>query len=270
MAQYLRHPTSKHAITGLVAAATVAIALGDGGSAPTTYSIEALALWAIILAGLAAGFLPRAPVPSSGFAAGACLVGFAVLSGLSAIWASDAGAAFDEAVVALGYAGIFVGVLVGSRRGEAGPWLAGLAIGLALIAVLALGARLEPSLFGDGERELTERLPAAEGRLSDPFLYWNALAAAMATALVLLGWLAASARGRLGRALATAAIPLAGLTLYLTTSRGGAVAALLGLAVLVLGGPRRLRLAGALAIGLGGTVALIAFASTRDELLDHP
>ncbi len=270
MARYLRHPPSKHATAALVAAATLALALGDGGSAPTAYSVEALALWALILVGVAAGFLPRAAPPSSGFAAGACLVAFALISGLSAIWASDAGAAFDETVVALGYAGLFVGVLIGSRRGEAGPWLAGLAIGLGLVAVLALGARLEPSIFGDGEAALLERLPAAQGRLSDPFLYWNALAAAMATALVLLGWLAAGTRERIGRSLAVAAIPLAGLTLYMTTSRGGAAAALLGLAVLILGGPRRVRLAGALAIGLAGTAALIVLASTKDALLDLP
>ena len=248
----------------------MALALANGGSTPIAYSIAALCAWALVLTGVGAGFFPRSTLGTTAFVAGACLVALATITGLSAIWASDAGAAFDEAVLALGYAGLFVLVVAASRHREAAPWLAGLAIGLALVALLALGARLEPSLFGDGERELIERLPVAEGRLSDPFQYWNALAAAMATGLVLLAWASAAAATRALRAVAVAALPLVALALYMTTSRGGAGAALLGLAALLALDRRRIRLAGSLAVGLAGAGAVIAFASTRNELLDHP
>lgn len=265
-----QHLQPERLVSAAVAAATVALALADGGSAPVAYSIGAVATWATVLIGIAAGFFPRGRPPQAAQAAGACLGAIAVLSALSGIWGSDPGAALDEAVVALAYGGLFTLVVVATVAGKARAWLAGLGIGLGLVALVALGARLEPSLFGSGERELIERLPVAEGRLSEPFLYWNALAAAIATGVSLLAWLGSTSRGRVARTLGTAAIPLLVLTLYMTTSRGGAGAAVLGLLVLVVASPDRLRLAATLAIGLAGAAVLIAFASARSELLDHP
>ena len=151
-----------------------------------------------MLGGLAAGVLPRAPIGLPARIAGVSLAAFALITALSTLWASDHGSAYDEAVVALGYAGLFTLVVLGSRYGDSRSWLAGLAIGLTAVAVLALGARLEPSLFGGGEADLLAKLPASEGRLSDPFTYWNALAAALAAAVVLLAMFAADGRDAAG------------------------------------------------------------------------
>ena len=233
-------------------------------------SIAALAIWALALIGIAAGFFPRQRPGSPALAAGACLGLLATLTGLSALWSSDPGASFDESIIALAYAGLFVLVILASRRGDARAWLAGLAIGLGAVAVFALGARLEPSLFGEGEAEAIARLPASIGRLGEPFTYWNALAAAMASAVILLGWLGGGAHDRLSRTLALAALPTVLLVLYMTTSRGGAGAAVLGLIVLVALTRERIRLVAALLIGGLGGGLLIAFTSSRSELLDQP
>jgi tetratricopeptide (TPR) repeat protein len=254
----------------IVAAALVALALADGGSDPIAYSTGAVAIWSTVLVGIATGWLPRSRPGALALGAGACLAAVAVITGLSAVWASDPGSAFDEAVIALAYAGVFALVLLAAGPGSGRAWLAGLAIGLVAISLLALGARLEPSLFGDGEAELIAALPAAEGRLSDPFLYWNALAGAMAAAIVLLTWFGATAGPRGWRAAAIASIPPVTLTLYLATSRGGVAIAAIGLAVLLLASRDRLRLLAALALGAAGGGVLIGIAAAREDLVDHP
>ena len=149
-------------------------------------------------------------------------------------------------------------------------WLRGLAIGLTAVAAIALGSRLEPSIFGDADLEIAASLPVAQGRLSYPIGYWNGLASMMAIAVVLLGWLGVAAGSRVGRSIAVAAIPLPVLAIYASTSRGGLIAAAIGLAVLLIAGPARPRIVAGLAIAGAGSGVLIAFAATRDELLDHP
>ena len=270
MSEYLRQLDPKHAAPAIVAAALLGLALADGGSEITAYSIGAVVVWAGVLVGIATGWLPRSRPGTLAVAAGACLAAIAVITGLSAIWASDPGSAFDEAVVALAYTGAFVLVLLAAGPGSASGWLAGLAIALVGISILALGSRLEPSVFGDGEAELIAALPAAEGRLSEPFLYWNALAGAMAVAIVLLTWFGATAASRGWRAAAVASIPPCALALYLATSRGGVAIAAIGLVVLLLAGRERLRLLATLALGGAGAGVLIAVAASRDELVDHP
>ena len=66
--------------------------------------------------------------------AGAALAGYALLTILSMAWSEDAGRAYEEAIRVAGYAGLFVLVVMVTRRGEAGagspgsrsgssPWL---------------------------------------------------------------------------------------------------------------------------------------------------
>jgi O-Antigen ligase len=65
-----------------------------------------------------------------------------------------------------------------------------------------------------------------------------------------------------------ASLPLFGLALFLTSSRGALIAAVVGLALLVGIGPARPRLIGGLLAGGVGTAVLIALASGRDEFVD--
>ncbi len=181
-------------------------------------------------------------------------------------WAGDDGRAFVEIVRVLTYLGLFVAIVLASSPGQARPWLVGLALGLMAVCVLALGSRLEPAIFPDDT--IAEVLPTARARLSAPLGYWNGLGACMATAIVLLGWLGAAGRERWSRALATGAIPAAGLALFMTSSRGAVVALVAGLAALLLAGSRRVQLLAGIALGGGGAVLLVLAAVASNELLD--
>lgn len=250
-----------------VAVPFVALSLAGGGFSLELRSALTVVLWAIVLAGLATGVLPRAPAPRPALVAGALLAGLALLTGISMAWASDDGAAFGELVRVLGYLGLFVGVLCVSPPGSARAWLVGLALGAVAVAALALGSRLIPALPGD-DHQLASFLPAAAGRLSYPIGYWNALGAVMALGVTLTAWLGAEARGALWRALATSAIPALGLAIYLASSRGAVAAAIAGFAVLFALSERRTRLLAGFVLGAAGTGALVLFASGQSELVD--
>ena len=260
----------EHVITAAVALGLAGLALAEGGFAPTAYAATAALVWGTVVIGLATGALPLSAVPGSATVAGLMIGGFAGLTGLSIAWAADNGIAFEDVVRALAYVGVFVLVVVASRPAGAGAWLRGLAIGLVMVAAIALLARFEPGVFGNPDAELREVLPAAGGRLTYPIGYWNGLAAAMATAVVLLGWIGAAGSSRLGRALAVAALPAVVLALWATDSRGGIVAAGLGFAALVAFGPKRLALILNTALGVIAGTVLALLASGRDDLFENP
>jgi hypothetical protein len=246
------------------------MAMAEGGYGPVAFATGALVVWSAVLVGLATGLLPRSEPPRPAIVAGVCLLGLAGLTALSLAWANDDGRAFEDVVRALGYLGLFVLAVVAAKRGDGGKWLRGIAVGLTVVAGIALVSRFEPSIFGDTDLEIAAALPVAEGRLSYPIGYWNGLASMMAIAVVILGWLGANGAGPLARAVAVAALPLPVLAIYASSSRGGVIAAAVGLAVLLIAGPARPRIAAGLLIGGAGAGALIALAAARDELFDHP
>ncbi|MQA75258.1 MAG: hypothetical protein GEU88_13105 [Solirubrobacterales bacterium] len=266
----MRHLKAQHLLVATVSAATITIALLGGGFEPSAFAGAALVVWIAVLVGLAAGWLPRSEPPASAIATGLCLAGFAALTALSLAWGNDAGGGFEDLVRVLAYVGALVLVIVASRYGEAGAWLRGLAIGLAVVGAIALLARFEPSLFGEPDAELAARVPAALGRLSYPIGYWNGLAALMAAALLLLTWLGAGAVTRAARVAAVAVMPIAALALWATDSRGGIVALVIGVAILLVVGPRRSRLAANLTIGGLGGLALIGVGLGFDALFNAP
>ena len=259
----------KHLIGGAVAASAVAMALAGGGFEPTAYAAAGLVVWIAVVIGLAVGVLPRSQPPTAALVAGISLAGLAALTALALAWASDDGNGFEDVVRTLAYLGAFAAVVLASRRNEATPWLAGLAVGVAAIAAIALLARFEPPLFGNPDADLAD-LPAVLGRLIYPIGYWNGLAAVMAAAIVLLSWFAATAGSVRARAGAVAALPPVLLALWMTDSRGGIAAAVIAFGVLLVVGPRRSLLLANLAFGVAFGAILIAVAETYDTLLNAP
>ena len=192
-------------------------------------SIAVVVLWTIVLAS-AAGFWPAARVPGPALVSGSLLGAFALWTGLSALWAASAEKAFDEFDRVLLFLAIFALAVVASPRGSARRWLAGLALGLTAVGVIALMSRLFPHSF-EAPAELAQSFPTASKRLSFPVDYWNGLATLVAFAIPCLLYFAAEARAAV-RGLAVAPLPALTATLYLTSSRGGWVAA--GIAIVVL------------------------------------
>jgi O-antigen ligase len=259
----------KHVLLVAVAVVYVVVSLADGGYPPEAIAAGTLLIWWAVIVGLAVGALPRSGIPRPAILAGLCIVALGALTGLSLGWASDDGLAFIELVRTAGYAGLFVLVVLASPAGSARTWMIGLAIGLVAVAAIALGNRFEPALPGS-DAEIGRFIPGSEGRLSYPIGYWNGLGSCMALATVLLVWLGARADTRLARSLAVGALPAVLLALWLTSSRGAAIAAGIGLAVLLALGPERIRLAGGAVLGLAGGAALVGLTELRSPLVDHP
>lgn len=250
-----------------VAVVYTALALGDGGFSAEVNAAATIAVWWTVIVWLVVGARDGGSLPGAAVLAGAALAGLAALTALSVAWSSDDGRVTVEAVRVIGYLGLFVLVVLASPRLGARTWLGGLALGLVAVSILALSVRIAPSLPG-GDEELVAALPGERGRLSYPIGYWNGLAACVALAVPLLGWLGAQASDRVLRALAIAALPLPGLVIYLSSSRGGLIAALAGAAALLALGPSRIRLLSGLALGALGSGALILVAREQPDLVD--
>lgn len=256
----------QHLIPIGVAAGCLALALPGGAySLGGRAALDVLAWWAVLI-GLVFGLLPRARVPTGALVAGSALALLSILAALSMLWAGDAGRAFEEAIRPAGYLGLFTLVVLASPARSAPRWLAGLAIGLFAVAVVAVGSRYVPSVFP--EQDLATVLPSTRTRLSYPLNYWNGLGATMALACVGLLWLAATARTRLGRAAATGAVCVPVLALFLTSSRGAVGALTVGLVVLLSLVPERGRALAAAAMGGTGAAVLILLGTAREAFVD--
>ena len=225
----------QHTGACLVASAVIVAAMGSGLFQPTGYAAASIVIWATVITGLIARGLPSGPVGRLAAAAGLCLAGTAILGAASVGWATDQGRAFEEAVRASFYLGLFTLAACTATRGGRVEWLAGLTVGLTAVTALALFAYLHPGTLGSG----TSDVPNAAGRLSYPVGYWNGAAALLAATATLLAYASDRAPWRAWRAVATAAIPLAMLALWLTHSRGGGGALVVGWGVLVAATPAR-------------------------------
>jgi O-Antigen ligase len=176
-------------------------------------------------------FARRHPLPSTRVARvgiGA-LVLFAAWTTIAVAWSPlrDPGLADAERVwLYAGYLLLAVALLRGPLARAVEP---ALAAGATLTAAYALATRLLPSLVPSA------RSLSAGARLDQPLTYWNALGLLMAFAIVLLLRLAAADdRPPALRTTAAALVPVPGLALYLTFSRGSLAALAAGVLVLLL------------------------------------
>ncbi len=264
-AQYRNRPADRvrtgeaAAIAVGTAIVIVALALAEGGYSAGAAAGFGAGCWWVIFGLVALRLAPVAAIPRWALLAGSALFALAALTFLSRAWAADDGAAYRAAVLAFLYAGVFALVVLTSRPGSIGSWLRGLALGLGAICVLALATRWFPGFHHD---DVTASLPDAKGRLSYPLGYWNALGSVFALLVVLLGWLAGSARSGLGRAAASGALVLPALGIFETSSRGAVIAGAVGLLVLLAATEKRSRLVASLAIAAPGCAAVILVADS--------
>ena len=126
-------------------------------------------------------------------------------------------------------------------------------------------SRLRPELF-PAAQTTTSLLPGANGRLSWPLNYWNALAALMAFGLPLLLSIATSARSLVAQSFAAGAVPIVALCGYLTFSRAGAIAAAAAVIVFLSLAPERIPKLATLLLSAAGSAVLIAGAAHRHTI----
>ncbi len=258
----------EYAITVAVAVVVFLVAYDNGGYGESTRDALAIGLWWILILAIALGVWPLVRIPLSALVSGGLLAAFALLTLLSVIWASDAGGAYGEFTRVLLYVAVFGVVVAGTRRDNAGRWCDGLALGIVAVAAVALVSRFFPGSFG--ERQLTQLLPDAGARLPFPVGYWNGLAILLALGIPLLLRIAVSARNLVIGGLALVPIPAIAVAIFLTSSRTGVVAAVLGPVVFLAMTARRWSATAALAVSGVGTVMTILAVRNRDALVEGP
>src|SRR5581483_8887459 len=220
----------------------------------------AIVVWWIVLVGAAWGLLPVTRWTRAAWVALALFGGFVAWTAVAATWSLSSERSLDEVSRVACYLGILLlGISIHRERGRAVQHTVNaVAAAVVVVGCVALASRLRPDLF-PAAHQTASYLPGTEGRLGWPLNYWNALAALLAMGLPLLLATATSARRLPAQAGAAAAIPVVTLCMYLTFSRGGAVAAGAGLFVFFAFSLERVgKLATALITAAGSAVLILA------------
>ncbi len=243
----------------------VFVGLEGGGYDPLVHDRVGIAVWWVLLAGVAVGALPMRPLPKLAWVALAVLAAFVLWTALSLFWTESSERTVSDLARLAGYLGA-LGLAVFVAGGPNGRRLvAAVGSGVAVVTVVALLSRLHPAWFPEAD-QTARFLSSGRERLSYPLNYWNGLAALIAIGAPLLLQIATDARSILARAAAAAVLPAIALAAFFTLSRGGIAAALIALAVFLTFTSDRLpKLVTTLVVGAGGAV-LIALATQRDAL----
>ncbi len=252
----------------LLAAAVVLLAIDGGGAPVGSAGVAAVAVWWGLLLGLALSWIPRTRPPRIALVCLALLALFAALTGLSGLWAPSAERAMEECARVSLYLGVLALPIVAAKRGEAGRWADGLALGIVTVAVLALAQRLLPQLMPDDQ--LAGLLPDAATRLTYPIGYWNGLAIFVALCVPLLLRIATGSSHLAWRAAAMAPLPIVASVIFLTSSRGGVAVAVVGAGVFVALCPHRFTALLAVLAGGAGSAAAVGVIDHRAALVDGP
>lgn len=240
------------------------LGLEGGGYDALVHDQVGIAVWWILLAGVAIAAIPRRRLGSLAWIALGLLAAFAGWTALSLGWTESTDKTSADLARLLGYLGVFALVLLSRGAGESRRIIGAVAAAISLVFLIGLLSRLHPAWFPDAAQ--TGRILEDRERLSYPIDYWNGLAGLIAIGLPLLLQIATTARTTLARGLAAAAIPAAALTIFLTLSRGGIAAAAIAVTIfLALASDRLPKLLALLVTGVGGAI-LIAAANSRDAL----
>lgn len=266
LAGRLRVDASGVAIWLLGCPLIVYLALENGGYDTIARNQVGLALWWFILAGVLAGVLPLRPLNRRSLAAIGLFLAFTGWSALSLTWSESP----ERTLADVGRVATFASVLALALLVR-GPrvvrrTVSAVGTGIAIVGLISLASRLKPEWFGESAQLTSEYF--SNTRLAYPLNYWNGVAALLAIGMPLLLYMATSLRRAPLAALAAAALPAMSLTIYLTYSRGGSIAAAVALIVFLLLAHDRLpKLATSIVAGIGSAI-LIAAVAKRPELAD--
>lgn len=243
------------------------LALQGGGYDSIVRGEVGVAVWWLVLCGVASGALPLPIRNRAAVAMVALLAGFVIWTGLSLGWTASSERTANELARVATYLGFLVLALSVVADGErARSLLNGVTCAIGAVIALAVLSRLHPSWFP--ENSIGAVLPGIEieRRLAYPLNYSSAIGVAAAIAVPLLLGATAWARTIAGQALAAAAVPIAGFAFVLASSGTGTAALIVALAVFVALSPDRLPKLITLALGTAGAVILSAGLSDRPGL----
>ena len=220
-------------------AVILVLGLKNGGYDIAIRSEVGIAVWWILLVGVAAGLIALNKIGRTGWILIGLLAAFAVWTGLGIGWSESAERSVIELARVLTLLGILGLALAVQGRDGLRRTVAATGAAIAVIGLIALLSRLHPSWFDDARPD-PHSLAVEKSRLNYPLNYWNALAALMALGIPLMLTMALRGRSPIGQALAAAAVPMMALTAFYTFSRGGAIEIGVALAAFILLYPRRL------------------------------
>ncbi len=258
--------STQPAVSIIVAAAILALALAEGGFPPEAVGAATVGVWALLAGLLAGGRIGWGGLTLTLAMTAGALAALAGLAALSTGWASDDAAAFAAVCRTLLYLGtiLLVGLAAGRRSGSS--WLAGIALGGVAVALVALGARL----FGLGaDADLAAQLPLAAERISFPVGYWNGLGYLMAMTVTALVWFVGAGRPWQSSLATGATVPVI-VVLFLTSSRGSMLIALVGIACAAWLMPVRTRLVAAAIVAIPAWLLAVVAVAARRSTLEPP
>jgi hypothetical protein len=255
-------------LPAIVATVLFVLAYANGGYGLTSRTILAICLWWVIILGFGLGLLQRARPPRAALTAGVLLAGFVAWTLASAIWAPSAENAVEAFNRGSLYLAVFTLTVAGASRGNIRRLVDGASLAIVVTAFVALTSRLFPHIFST--RQIGVFLPYAAPRLSFPVGYWNGLAILVGFGVPLcLRW-ALVGRSALTRALALAPVPVLASVIYLASSRGGVVAAGIGVVVFLATTDRRWAACGATLAAVGGSLVAVAVLVQSPTLVNGP
>ena len=267
-----QQPANKHFVTReravgfAVSAFVLLIGWRHGGyELPVTGEIALLASW-LVLIGAILGLIPTVKISGSRLWATVFLGGFLVWDLVSVGWSNASGRTVATAVQVAAVVSVLLAGVVTIRKKDQKAVLAGLLTGVALLAVLASGSRLQPDWFPDTAAVGT--LGKLRPRLYWPIGYWNALAYLSAMALPLALHFSVASRKGISRALAGASIPLLAVTVLFAISRGGVATAVFAVLLCFVLGPINKRMITGLIAGAASSAVVVASALSGSQLMD--
>jgi hypothetical protein len=252
-------------VFALAAGCTAFLAFDGGGYDILTRQEFALGVWVAIAVGFAFGLLPRSRPGRWALLALGAGAAYLAWMAVSLAWTGSDERTLAEISRLLGYLGIVVLALTALSDRTFRAAVAGISLAAAVVACFAVASRLLPAVFPDATA--VAQVFRAD-RLDYPLDYWNGVAAwgAMAAAIG-LAW-SAHARLPATRALALGLVPVAGLAVYLTYSRGGAIAATVAVVTVVAASRHRWTAAIHSAAAALATAAAILVVRGQPEIAD--
>ena len=190
------------------------------------------------------------------------LLGLAVWSGISILWALAPDMAWTEANhTALAFLALMLGITLGALIPRAPErFAAGLALATAPIIAWALLARCLPTIFGSDYEP---------SRLQAPMGYWNALALVCVMAVPgILWWAGRRGASQTSLFVSSGALAVVITALMLTYSRSGLLGLILVLVIVLWMVPGRIRMLSVLIGGGIGALLPVVYGLTTDALTD--
>ena len=245
----------------------VVLALAGGGFDLPARHIAGIAAWLLVMVLIALGGFRREQVGTPVCLTAGAVAALVLLEALSATWSGAVERSLNEADRVLVYLGFLVaGFLLTQQAAHRRRFVQGLAVGLGIVALLAVFSRLFPDVIPPSESQV--QIPVIRARLSYPLDYWNGTATMIGLSIPMLLWLGRSASSAVLRAFSVGALPAAILAIYFTYSRGGALAAVIAVACLIALSPHRLWYLSTTALAGAVTIPLFAAVQDRRELAD--